>query len=87
MKSSGNILEAVVDAVIVLENSPLTNAGYGSNLTFDGKVECDASVMNGSNLQFGGVGAITGVKNPIQVAKCLCELQTKNIGHGRVPPR
>jgi taspase (threonine aspartase 1) len=70
-----------------LENSPLTNAGYGSNLTYDGNVECDASVMDGSNLQYGAVGAITGVKNPIEVANYLCRFQTVNLGHGRVPPR
>ena len=70
-----------------MEDSPLTNAGYGSNLTFDGHVECDASVMDGSTLHYGAVGAITGVKNPIEVAKCLCQYQTVDIGHGRVPPR
>ncbi|XP_014218632.1 threonine aspartase 1 isoform X2 [Copidosoma floridanum] len=86
LKSSSSVLEAAVSAVTVLEDSPLTNAGYGSNLTYDGNVECDASVMDGSNLQYGAVGAITGVKNPIQVAKCLCQYQTVNIGHGRVPP-
>ncbi|XP_011502692.1 PREDICTED: threonine aspartase 1, partial [Ceratosolen solmsi marchali] len=86
LRLSNSTLEAVVNAVIVLENSPLTNAGYGSNLTYDGNVECDASVMDGSNLQYGAVGAITGVKNPIEVAKYLCHFQTVNIGHGRVPP-
>ncbi|XP_033228720.1 threonine aspartase 1-like isoform X2 [Belonocnema kinseyi] len=79
-------LEAVVKATTVLENSPLTNAGYGSNLTIDGKVECDASVMDGSNLHFGAVGAIKGVKNPIEVAKHLCEQQSISMSHGRIPP-
>lgn len=71
----------------MLENSPLTNAGYGSNLTFDGKVECDASVMNGSTLQFGAVGAVGGLKNPVATAKLLCNNQSNNLTFGRVLPR
>ena len=85
--TGGVPLDAVVEATIVLENSPLTNAGYGSNLTIDGKVECDASVMDGSTLHFGAVGAINEVKNPIEVAKRLCEQQSVSISHGRIPPR
>ena len=80
-------MNAVVDAVITLEDSPLTNAGYGSNLTMDGCVECDASIMNGSDMQYGAVGAITGVKNPIEVAKEIYNYQNQSIGWGRVPPR
>lgn len=82
----GGPLEAVVAATVILENSELTNAGYGSNLTFDGKVECDASVMDGSNLHFGAVGAVSGIRNPVVVAKQLCERQRLNISHGRIPP-
>lgn len=87
MKSGENPLDAVVEAVMVLENSPLTNAGFGSNLTIDGTVECDASVMDGSNLQFGAVGAVSGIKNPILLAKRLCQQQSIKISYGRIPPR
>ncbi|KAK2576807.1 hypothetical protein KPH14_005443 [Odynerus spinipes] len=86
IKSGGSALDAVVDATIVLEDSPLTNAGFGSNLTVDGKVECDASVMDGTNLQFGAIGAVSGIKNPVFLAKRLCEQQSKKIGYGRIPP-
>ncbi|XP_012280720.1 threonine aspartase 1 [Orussus abietinus] len=79
-------LDSVVEATIVLENSPLTNAGYGSNLTLDGKVECDASVMDGTNLQFGAVGAVGGIKNPVVLAKRLCQQQSVETTHGRIPP-
>lgn len=87
MQQNGNVLEAVTSAVIALEDSPMTNAGYGSNLTYNGYVECDASIMDGSNLQYGAVGAVADIKNPIELAKRLCQYQTVDIGHGRIPPR
>lgn len=43
-----------------VQDSPFTNAGTGSNLTVTGSVECDASMMEGSSLQFGAVGAVSG---------------------------
>lgn len=87
LRSGNSVLDAVVGATIVLEDSPLTNAGYGSNLTLDGTVECDASVMDGSSLQFGAVGAVSGIKNPVLLAKRLCEQQSIKFAYGRIPPR
>lgn len=69
-----------------LENSPLTNAGYGSNLSWGGSVECDASIMNGQTLHFGACGAVSNVWNPISLAKHLCIKQCENLSLGRVPP-
>ncbi|XP_066600315.1 threonine aspartase 1-like [Prorops nasuta] len=79
-------LDAVVESVIVLENSQLTNAGYGSNLTLNGTVECDASVMDGATLKFGAVGAVSGVKNPALLAKRLCQQQSIDLSLGRIQP-
>ncbi|KAL6651641.1 hypothetical protein ACP70R_010566 [Stipagrostis hirtigluma subsp. patula] len=84
---SGTSLDAVAAAIQVLEDDPITNAGRGSNLTESGNVECDASIMDGSTGSFGAVGAIRGVKNPIQVALHLAKEQM--IGSsllGRIPP-
>lgn len=58
-----------------MENDPLTNAGFGSNLTLEGNIECDASVMNGENLIFGACGAVRRVKNPICLAHDIYKRQ------------
>ena len=79
-------LEAVSVATAILENSELTNSGYGSNLTEDGYVECDASVMEGENMCFGAVGAVTRVKNPVLLAEKICRNQNKEKTLGRIPP-
>ncbi|XP_004932657.2 threonine aspartase 1 [Bombyx mandarina] len=86
LKQGGNAVDAVEKAIIELENSPLSNAGYGSNLTWDGTVECDASLMNGQTLHFGACGAVSNVWNPITLAKNLCIKQCDSLSLGRVPP-
>lgn len=64
----------------------MTNAGYGSNLTIEGFVESDASIMNGKTLSFGGCGAIKRVKNPIALAYDLCAKQSERLPLGLIPP-
>lgn len=87
MNSGGSVLNAVTVATEVLENASFTNAGYGSNLTLDGMVECDASVMDGSSLLYGSCGAVSGIKNPVKLAKLICDKQRINqLPLGRIPP-
>uniref|UniRef100_A0AAY5EW84 Threonine aspartase 1 n=1 Tax=Electrophorus electricus TaxID=8005 RepID=A0AAY5EW84_ELEEL len=71
LRAGAMALEAVTAALIELEDSPFTNAGTGSNLNLCGDIECDASIMDGKSLNYGAVGALTGIKNPILVARRL----------------
>jgi beta-aspartyl-peptidase (threonine type) len=64
----GSALDAVVEAVVLLEDDPHFNAGHGSALTAEGTVEMDASVMEGERLQAGAVAAVRGVANPVRAA-------------------
>ncbi|XP_072121579.1 threonine aspartase 1 isoform X4 [Mobula birostris] len=80
-------VDVVAAALIELEDSPFTNAGMGSNLNLSGDIECDASTMDGKSLNFGAVGALRGIKNPILVAnKLLNEAQKGKLSAGRIPP-
>ncbi len=69
----GSALDAVEEAVKALEDNPLFNAGTGSVLTLDGRVEMDAAIMRGKSLDAGAVAGIWGVKNPISVARKVME--------------
>jgi beta-aspartyl-peptidase (threonine type) len=73
LQQGGAALDAVVRAVVELENEPAFNAGVGSCLTEDGEIEMDASVMEGATFRVGAVGAVRTVRNPILVAKALME--------------
>lgn len=86
LRAGGSAAEAVKASIIVLENTPITNAGYGSNLTTQGFVECDASLMDGKTLSFGGCGAVRKVKNPITLAYELCNKQSASLPLGLIPP-
>ncbi|KAF3796218.1 putative threonine aspartase [Nymphaea thermarum] len=83
----GCCIDAVSAAIKVLEDEPCTNAGRGSNLTVDGHVECDASIMEGNSGAFGAVGAVSGVRNAIQIAATLAKENMMGPSLlGRIPP-
>src|SRR5213075_2550687 len=66
LSRGGSALDAVEAAVVLLEDEPVFDAGFGSHLNLDGRVECDAIVMNGATLRAGSVAALNRVRNPIQ---------------------
>jgi beta-aspartyl-peptidase (threonine type) len=73
LAAGGGALDAVVAAVALLEDHPAFNAGLGSVLTESGEVEMDASVMDGETLAAGAVGAVSGVPNPIRLARAVLD--------------
>lgn len=80
----GAALDAVERAVIVLEDDPLFNAGRGSVFTNDRTHEMDAAVMSGDDLRAGAVAAVSGIKNPVALARRVMD-ETEHVllcGHG-----
>ena len=73
LKKGGSSLDSVEAAIIVLENSPLFNAGKGAVFTLEGKNELDASIMDGKRIKAGAVGGVTTVKNPIRAARAVMD--------------
>lgn len=73
LAAGGSALDAVLAAVVLMEDDPNFNAGYGSMLTARGDVETDASVMRGEDGGAGAVGCLTDVKNPILLARMVME--------------
>jgi len=71
LASGGGALDAVLAAVVSMEDDPVFNAGVGSCLTTDGTVEMDASIMDGARLVGAGVGVVTSVRNPIRLAQAV----------------
>ncbi|NNC86221.1 MAG: isoaspartyl peptidase/L-asparaginase [Bacteroidia bacterium] len=69
LEKGGTSVDAVEQAVICLEDSHLFNAGKGSVFTATGKHEMDASIMEGESLQAGAVSLVSGIKNPVALAK------------------
>lgn len=68
IKEGKSSLEAVEAAIVVMEDSPLFNAGKGAVFTSDGRNELDASIMYGKDKSAGAVAGLTVVKNPIKAA-------------------
>jgi len=73
LAKGGSALDAVEASVTSLEDCPLFNAGRGSVFTHEGKVELDASIMDGSSAKAGAIAFVRDVKNPIKLARLVME--------------
>ncbi len=73
LESGKSAVDAVAIAVKALEDCPLFNAGRGAVFTADGTHEMDAAIMEGSQTRAGAVSLVTGIKNPIQLARDVME--------------
>src|SRR5437870_2159569 len=71
LKAGGRALDAVETSVRLLEDDPLFNAGRGSVFSAEGKVEMDASIMDGRTLDAGAVAGVTASRHPISVARAV----------------
>jgi len=73
LSRGGSSLDAVEAAVTVLEDDPTFDAGRGSFLTSDGRVQLDALLMDGGRMKAGGVACVERLRNPIQAARLVLE--------------
>jgi L-asparaginase / beta-aspartyl-peptidase len=69
LSRGGAALDAVEEAVVIMEDDETFDAGRGSFLNRDGKVQLDALIMDGSTLRAGGVGCVERLRNPVRVAR------------------
>ena len=84
LAQGGNSGDAVVQAILVMEDSALFNAGHGAVFTHNGEVELDASIMRGGDLNAGAVAGVKRVRNPILLAQHVMQNSphVMLMGHG-----
>ncbi|KAK7720420.1 hypothetical protein SLS57_005509 [Botryosphaeria dothidea] len=102
LRNGGTAVDAVEIAIKILEDREITNAGYGSNLSVEGVVECDAIVVDHLG-RSGAAGAVARkfapltpgnrgsnlipeIKNPISLARIILDHTTRPMLLKRVPP-
>ncbi|HEY0661100.1 MAG TPA: isoaspartyl peptidase/L-asparaginase [Lysobacter sp.] len=73
LAQGGSALDAVVAAIVILEESPQFNAGKGAVFDADGGHQLDASIMEGHTRRAGAVASVTTVRNPITLARAVME--------------
>lgn len=73
LKAGGSALDAVEQAIHIFEDEPIFDAGRGSYLNADGRIQMDAALMNGADLNTGAVAAVEGIRHPITLARRVLE--------------
>ncbi|MBM4400778.1 MAG: hypothetical protein FJ045_02380, partial [Crenarchaeota archaeon] len=71
LRAGGTAVDAVVEAVALMEDTGAFNAGCGSALNIEKRVEMEASVMDGETLQAGAAGLLSDVRNPVRLARVI----------------
>ncbi len=78
MQKGGRAIDAVMEAVAVMEDDGAFNAGYGSSLNLERKPEMEASIMDGRTLEAGACGLLHDIRNPVRLARIVME-QTDHV--------
>src|SRR6201994_3576008 len=73
LSKNGSALDAIEAAITIMEDDDTFDAGRGSFLTRDGRVQLDALMMDGSTLRAGGVACVERLRNPIQAARLVLD--------------
>jgi beta-aspartyl-peptidase (threonine type) len=73
LKSGASSMDAVTEAIKLLERNPIFNAGLGAWPNLKGEVELDAIIMEGKTLRSGAVASARNLKSPIAVARKVME--------------
>jgi beta-aspartyl-peptidase (threonine type) len=73
LEKGATATDAVEAAVTILEDDPTFDAGRGSFLTSEGRVQLDALLMDGATLRAGGVACVERLRNPIQAARLVLD--------------
>jgi beta-aspartyl-peptidase (threonine type) len=73
LSAGGNATDAVESSIVILEDDPTFDAGYGAHLNTEGRVQLDAILMDGNTLKAGSVAAVECVRNPIRLARQIME--------------
>jgi L-asparaginase / beta-aspartyl-peptidase len=73
LRGGGSVLDAVEATVRTLEDDPYFNAARGASFSYEGRVELDASLMDGRSGMAGAVAGVTTIKNPVTLARAVME--------------
>jgi beta-aspartyl-peptidase (threonine type) len=79
LESGGSAVDAVVTAIEVLEDDPTFDAGRGSVLSAEGRVQLDAGLMDGGSLHVGAVAGLHRVEHPIRLARAVLERSSHHL--------
>jgi L-asparaginase / beta-aspartyl-peptidase len=83
LEKGGSAVDAVEEAIILLEDNPHFNAGKGSALNERAEVEMCSSIMNGYDLNSGAAAIVRNVRNPITLARAIME-KTQHVYLGSI---
>jgi beta-aspartyl-peptidase (threonine type) len=73
LEKGASAVDAVEAAVAAMEDDEAFDAGRGSFLTRDGRVQLDALVMDGATLRAGGIACVERLRNPIRAARLVMD--------------